>query len=155
MNKKILIDIVGILLLVLIVLIGYKLSPLLMPKADFTVDPDPACNLQLQACTVTLPGGERLTVEAGTRPIPLVRSFQWRVLVPDAGVRRVDVDFSGVDMDMGFNRPQLQAAKDGMFVADVSLPVCVTGRMTWQATVLLETASARIAVPFRFVTGEP
>lgn len=151
MNRKILIDIIGVLLLVLIVLVGYKLSPLLLPKADLTVAPDPACNLQQQACAVDLPGGGRLTVEAGTRPIPLVKPFAWRVEM--AGARQIEVDFAGVDMDMGFNRPMLQERQPGVFEADVTLPVCVTGTMLWQATVLVETDGARIAVPFRFVTG--
>lgn len=53
-------------------------------------------------------------------------------------------------MNMGYNRPALAAAAPGMFVGSASLPVCVTGSMAWQATVLLETDRARIAVPFRF-----
>jgi hypothetical protein len=66
----------------------------------------------------------------------------------------VEIDFAGVDMDMGYNRPLLQEATDGVFKGEATLPVCVTGRMTWQATVLVEIGRTRIAVPFRFVTGE-
>ena len=33
-NKKILIDAIGLLLIALVVVVGYKLSPLLLPKAD-------------------------------------------------------------------------------------------------------------------------
>ncbi len=57
MNKKILIDLIGMELIALVVVVGYKLSPMLLPKADLTVQPDPACNLQQQACAVTLPNG--------------------------------------------------------------------------------------------------
>jgi hypothetical protein len=33
------------------------------------------------------------------------------------------------------------------------LPVCVSGRMDWVATVIVESAGQRITVPYRFATG--
>ena len=151
MNRKILIDVVGLLLIALIVLVGYKLSPLLLPKADLTVAPDPTCSLQEGACSVSLPEGGVLRFSVGTRPIPLVKPFELRVEA--SGARNVSVDFAGVDMDMGYNRPALAERSPGVFTGEATLPVCVTGRMTWQATILLDTPAARLAVPFRFVTG--
>ncbi len=151
-NKKILLDIVGVLLIVLVVLIGYKLSPILLPKADLTIEPDPACDVQKTPCSVAVPELGVLKFSVGTQPIPLVKPFP--VMVDMPGAAKVEIDFSGVDMDMGYNRPLLQEAADGVFKGEATLPVCVTGRMTWQATVLVETGRTRIAVPFRFVTGE-
>lgn len=151
MNKKILLDIIGVLLILLVVVVGYKLSPLLLPRSDLTVQPDPACNLQESRCSVTLPGGAVVSFSIGTRPIPLVKPFTVTVEAP--GAQRVAIDFAGVEMDMGFNRPQLRESSAGLFVGEATLPVCVTGRMTWQATVLLDMPGSRIAVPFRFVTG--
>lgn len=153
MNKKILLDIIGGLLIVLVVVVGYKLSPWLLPQSDLSVAPDPACNLQQQACGVTLPDGGRLTFSVNTQPIPLIKPFGVNVEVRNSRVKNVAIDFAGVDMDMGFNRPQLTEKSAGIFVGEATLPICVTGHMTWQATVLLETPDARIAVPFRFVTG--
>lgn len=70
-------------------------------------------------------------------------------------VRRVDVDFAGTAMEMGYNRQQLQrqAGSSDRFSATASLAVCVTGSMEWQATLLVDTGKAVIAVPFRFVSG--
>ena len=79
MNKKILIDLIGLLLIALVVVVGYKLSPLLLPKADVVVQPDPACNLQRQACAVTLPAGGTVELAMGTRPIPMVKPFEVQV----------------------------------------------------------------------------
>lgn len=154
LNKKFLIDLIGLLLIALVVVVGYKLSPLLLPQADLSLAPDPACDLQKAACRFALPGGGQLTVDVAQRPIPLVRAFALEVKVSDRRVERVEVDFAGVDMSMGLNRPQLQAGPDGVFRGEATLPVCVTGRMSWQATVLLGAADARIAVPLRFTTGE-
>ena len=154
MNKKILIDLIGMELIALVVVVGYKLSPMLMPKADLTVQPDPACNLQRQSCAVTLPNGGRVELNMATRPIPLVKPFKVEVATSGFTPARVEVDFAGIDMNMGLNRPQLVAGGDGRFVGEVTLPVCISGHMDWQATVLIETGSERIAVPYRFGTGE-
>ena len=153
MNKKILIDVIGLELIALVVVVGYKLSPMLLPKADITVQPDPVCNLQSEACSVTLPSGGNVRLSMGTRPVPLVKPFEVEVATSGFSPARVEVDFAGIDMNMGLNRPQLAARGAGNYVAEVTLPVCITGNMDWQATVLIEAGIERIAIPYRFSTG--
>ena len=41
----------------------------------------------------------------------------------------------------------------GRFAAQVTLPVCITGAMDWQVTVLIENGGERIAIPYRFSSG--
>ncbi|HLO63800.1 MAG TPA: hypothetical protein VK165_12650 [Azonexus sp.] len=153
MNKKILIDLIGIELIALVVVVGYKLSPLLLPKADVTVFPDPACNLQKQACAVKLPSGGEVELSMGAKPIPLVKPFEVQVAASGFSPSRVEVDFTGIDMNMGLNRPELAKRGDGRFSGEVTLPVCITGHMDWQATLLIESGNERIAVPYRFTSG--
>lgn len=148
-NKKILTDLIGILLIGLVVVVGYKLSPILLPKADLTVQPA-ACDLQRQACAVDLPGGGRMVLQLSPQPIPMVKPFQVEVTLTGVAASRVEVDFIGIDMNMGLNRPLLAAQGDGRYLGEATLPVCITGLMDWQSTVLLETAGQRIAIPFRF-----
>lgn len=153
MNKKLLIDVIGILLIALVVVVGYKLSPLLLPRADIVIQPDPACNLQRQACAVKLPSGGSVELAMATRPIPMVKPFEVQVTTSGFAPGRVEVDFAGIEMNMGLNRPELAARGDGRFVGQVTLPVCITGAMDWQATVLIETGGERIAIPYRFSSG--
>lgn len=153
MSKKILIDLIGIELIALVVVVGYKLSPMLLPKADVTVFPDPACNLQKQACAVKLPSGGQVELSMGGKPIPLVKPFTVQVAASGFAPSRVEVDFTGIDMNMGLNRPELAKRGDGRFAGEVTLPVCITGHMDWQATLLIETGNERIAVPYRFTSG--
>jgi len=153
LNKKTLIDLIGLLLIALVVVVGYKLSPILLPRADLTVQPDPGCDLRRQSCIVALPGGGRVEVGSSVRPIPLVKPFQIMVDVQGAAPARVEVDFAGIEMNMGLIRPLLIERAPGRFAGEVTLPVCITGQMEWQATVLLETGGERIAIPFRFQTG--
>jgi len=152
-NKKILIDLIGILLIALVVVVGYKLSPILLPKADVVVQPDPACDLQRQACAVKLPAGGSVELEMGTRPIPMVKPFEVRVTTSGISPGRVEVDFAGVEMNMGFNRPELSPRGNGLHSAQVTLPVCITGAMDWQVTVLIENGGQRVAIPYRFSSG--
>jgi len=154
-NKKVLIDVIGILLIALVVVVGYKLSPMLLPKADVTVQPDPACDLQHQACAVELQGGGRVELSSSIRPVPMVKPFEIEAKTAGFAPSRVEVDFAGVDMNMGYNRPELAAHGNGRYVAEATLPVCITGLMDWQVTVLIETGSERIAIPFRLSSGSP
>ncbi len=153
MNKKILFDVIGILLIALVVVVGYKLSPILLPKADLTVQPLPGCDLHRQACRAELPGGGSIELASSEHPIPMVKPFRIELVVRGLAPSRVAIDFAGIDMNMGLNRPEMIAQGDGRFVAEASLPVCITGWMDWQATVLIETGKQRIAVPFRFSGG--
>ena len=153
MSKKLLIDAIGFLLIALVVVIGYKLSPILLPKTDVSVFPDASCDLQREACSVGLPGGGRVALSMATRPIPMVKPFQVEVKVTGAEAKQVEVDFTGIDMNMGLNRPVLHRQSDGLYAAEVTLPVCITGLMDWQVTVLLEIGSQHIAIPYRFSSG--
>mgnify|MGYP001221526669 CR=1 FL=1 len=153
MNKKILIDVIGILLIALVVVVGYKLSPLLRPRVDVVIQPDPVCNLQRQSCAVKLPSGGSVELSLAPRPIPMVKPFEVQVTTSGFAPTRVEVDFAGIDMNMGLNRPQLVAHGNGRFAGKVTLPVCITGAMEWQATVLIETGGERIAIPYRFSSG--
>jgi len=152
-NKKILIDVIGVLLIALVVVVGYKLSPILLPKADVIVQPDPECDLQQQACAVSLPSRGKVELSMGTRPVPMVKPFTVEVATSGFSPSRVEVDFAGVDMNMGLNRPEFTARGDGRFSAIVTLPVCITGQMDWQVTVLIETGNERIAIPYRLRSG--
>lgn len=153
LRKSLLVDLAMILALILLGVIGYKLSPLLMPKADVFVQPDSSCDLNRAACVTMLPRGGRLSFAIAPRPIPVTRPLDLRVEIEGGSADKVVVDFAGVDMSMGFNRRVLTSVGQGKFAGETVLPVCVTGRMLWQATVLIESGGTRIAVPFHFEAG--
>lgn len=82
-------------------------------------------------------------VRFATRPLPLER-FTLRVEAAD--VARVSAEFQMVGMDMGFNRYDLHRDGDGGFVAQATLPVCVTGGRAW--TLFLELDGTRYSLEF-------
>lgn len=153
LRKSLLVDSAVVLSLILVGVVGYKLSPLLLPRADVSVSPLPGCDLQAGPCEARLPEGGVVRLTLSPRPIPVTAPLDLLVEMQGMAASRVEVDFAGVTMNMGFNRPRLVSAGDGRFQGQTQLPVCVTGRMTWQATVLVERGRQRIAVPFRFEAG--
>lgn len=153
LSKNLLIDAAMILAVILIGAAGYKLSPLLLPKVDVSSSPEPGCDLHSAPCRAALPQGGRLSFSLMPRPVSIAVPLEMSVDLEGVRARRVTVDFSGVGMNMGLNRYDLALAGNGRFAGQVTLPVCITGRMAWEATVLVETDHERIAVPFRFEAG--
>ena len=139
--------------LIALALIGQQLSPLLLPKADVSGSAEPGCDLQRQACEATFAKDGRMQLSITPRPIAFLSPLRVEVSVTGVKPRKVEVDFSGKTMNMGYNRSELAAASPTRYVGETSLPVCVSGRMAWVATVIVETDQQRITVPFRFDVG--
>ena len=139
--------------LIALAVLGRQFSPLLLPKADVAGVAEPGCDLHKRACVATWPQGGRLEISITPRPIPLLQALRVEVTVSGVKPTKVEVDFAGESMNMGYNRSELAAVGPGRYAGETSLPVCVSGSMAWVATVIVETAGQRIAVPYRFETG--
>lgn len=126
----------------------------LQPKSDVSLALS-TCNPSEQACLVKLPEGGQFEFSVAPRPIPTLQPFTMQIEVSGIQPDKVEVDFSGVGMNMGYNRPQLKPVLPGRYEGSTSLPVCVTGTMEWRATVLLESGRKVIAAPFQFSAGRP
>ena len=145
-----LVNLAIVLALACLAALGYKLSPLRPADAGQTIAPLAGCDLNAQTCAAELPGGGRIALSITPRPIPVVKPLQVRAHLSGIAVDKLEIDFAGVSMDMGYQRQQLVADGHGSFSGEAMLPVCVTGRMTWQATLLIDSGRQRFAVPFRF-----
>ncbi len=143
--------------LLLAVLLAGVAAEKLMPSADqpvsLTLPLDKSCDLQKSACSSDLPGGGKLTLSIMPRPIPVLRPLKLEVTVEGARAETVEVDFAGVDMKMGYNRPALQESGAGRFAGEATLPICSVSSMAWRATVLARLGGKLVAAPFEFVTS--
>ena len=138
----------------------YKAWPLLHPvvaeRAVLRLD----CDLRAMPCTVSFAEGGQVTLDIEPRGIPAVEPLTIDVRLDGlASPERIEVDFSGVDMDMGFNRVALAPVVDAdgarRYRGKGMLPVCVRERMTWEARVLLYYPEGLWAAPFRFDSLRP
>jgi hypothetical protein len=141
-------------LLVLFGLGGYwlaRLAPELFPDTR-SLEPDPACDLRSGGCTRVLPDGGSLVFRILPPELPLMQPLQLLVELEGREVAGVQVDISGLNMDMGINRTRLEPAGNGRWTGSTLLPICSQQVMLWEAAVWLEDDSGIVSVPHRFET---
>jgi hypothetical protein len=144
--------------LMFVALVGtafYKVWPLLFPQPARLAPLDPACDLRAGPCVGRLPGGGTITFGVQPTAIPMMEPLTLDVSLEGILAQRVEVDFVGVEMNMGFNRPALEAAGGGRYQGQGMLPVCVRDAMEWEARVLAHTDQGLVMAPFRFITVKP
>ncbi len=131
---------------------GYHLQDTLQPRIDTALAADPTCDLRQGPCVLALPNGGAVHLAIKPRSIPLLEPLKVEVVVTNTAASAVEVDFVGVDMNMGYNRVRLTKQAEGRFTGEITLPVCVRRRMNWEARVLIDTPEGRILAPFLFYT---
>lgn len=142
---------IGALLGAIAVTVLLKLMVFAPPKA-LVLPLDPTCSLSAASCSAELPGGGTLEFALGPRPTPLLKPLALDIRISGSNARAVEVDFTGVDVPMAFNRADLIPAGEGSYAGQAALPLCASGRMEWRATVRLQDGGRQIYVPFRFTT---
>ncbi|MCW8889277.1 MAG: hypothetical protein OQL20_01295 [Sedimenticola sp.] len=141
----------GLLFMALAGVAAYKALPILNPEVGAVAPLDEHCDLRSGPCVSSVSGG-RISFAIKTTGIPLVKPLALEVVLDGIEASKVEVDFIGLGMEMGFNRPQLQAQGEGRYTGTGMLPVCIRVAMEWEARVLVTTAEGLIAAPFRFIT---
>jgi hypothetical protein len=145
----------GLLFAAICIVALYKTWPIFFPTTTFKAAVDPACDLRADACTTRLDDGARVTLSIEPKEIPVVKPLRLKVTLSGISAKSIQVDFSGVDMNMGFNRTRLNQDQEGLFSGQAILPVCVWDAMEWEAQVLIDTPKGLISVPYRFFTVRP
>lgn len=143
---------VALLFLGLAFVVGYKLWPVLHPTIVETATGDIHCDLRHGPCTLAFADGATVTLSITPRPVPVMKPIKLEVAMHGVDPWSVAVDFQGVDMNMGYNRPELKREAEGRYRGETVLPVCVRERMDWQVQVMLRTARGIRAAPYRLVT---
>ncbi|MBZ0096470.1 MAG: hypothetical protein K8H75_13995 [Sulfuricella sp.] len=124
----------------------------LAPAGPTVLPLDETCSLSRETCSVRLPDGGTLKFSIGPHPVPLLQTLTLEIRISDSDAHPVEVGFTGVNVPMAFNRTYPTPATDGAYTAQTTLPLCASGHMVWQASVLLEKGDDRLLVPFRFET---
>jgi hypothetical protein len=156
MSRSSLWAIVGALAIGVVAVVGYKyLWPQLFPEPTISAALDPKCDLQKGPCTSKVPGGGKVTFSIGPTPIIAMRELTLKVHAEGLDPDTVQVDFTGVSMNMGFNRFTLKSQGEGAYVGKAVLPICIRNRMSWKAKVMMETDRGLIVAPYEFDSTAP
>jgi hypothetical protein len=130
----------------------YTAWPLLHPTLLEVAAPDPDCDLRAGACEVRFDDGRGVRLGIEPRTFQAMTPLRLTVTTEGLEAHAVEVDFVGVEMNMGYNRVGLARVSADQYAGEGMLPVCVLARMDWEARVLIHTAAGILAAPFRFAT---
>jgi hypothetical protein len=125
-----------------------------VPSENTVVLPVSPCDVGESACAVALPeaaGGGKLIAEITPRPIEPLAPFAISAKFEGIAPSSAKADFSGVKMDMGPNEAALKPDASGRhFTGRAIIPICRSGKMRWQMTLLVEAGGKTIVAPFQF-----
>lgn len=113
------------------------------------------CDLHHQACSAHK-AQQSVTLNITPQPIPIARPLNVRVQLDNIVAHKVELDISGVNMYMGFNRVALtpNPKQTGEFVGTSMLAFCTIAKMQWQVTVMIHQADGtQIQVPYLLETS--
>jgi len=131
---------------------GYGVSYWLRSEGDIRwFPPSGSCDLHTQTCSAKLgdQGSLTLAVDADGR-IKSLDMLPLTVTTQGMEVKAAEVDFIGLNMDMGINRFPLSATPKGDFHGQGQLGVCTLSVMPWRARVIVETPDGRLGTWFDF-----
>lgn len=113
---------------------------------------DKTCDLHTQACTASN-GTASVTLKISPSPIPIARPLGIEVELSGLKPTEVQLDISGVNMYMGYNRVPLSSKKPGNWVGTSMLAFCTAEKMEWQITLMMTVDGKQIQVPFYLETS--
>lgn len=112
------------------------------------------CDLHQQTCQAQQ-GNSTASLSILPQPIPLAKPFQIEVQLNNLKAQSLELDISGINMYMGYNRVTLKAdpAQPGRFTGSSMLAFCTNEMMEWQISLLLQQADGtQLQIPFKLVT---
>lgn len=139
------------------ILVGYLLYnyALLKPQQKkIYFLPESDCNLQLGPCQFTDPQIGTMQITITPQPILANQKLNIKVTYEKDLIKDMKIDFYGINMNMGYNRPTLQKTGDH-FSGMGALPICTVKKMLWSITVLYTVEQKTYGKKFSLETKNP
>jgi hypothetical protein len=110
------------------------------------------CDLHQSSCSVQQ-GDASATLTIRPHPIPTAKPLDIEVQLQNLPARQVQLDISGMNMYMGYNRVTLNASAPGHFTGRSMLAFCTTDKMQWQITLMVDQPDGtQVQIPFYLET---
>lgn len=110
------------------------------------------CNLHEQACE-SQQGDAKVRLQINPHPIPIAKPLGIQVNLENLAASRVQLDISGVNMYMGYNRVTLAEKGQGYYVGTSMLAFCTSQKMDWQITLMIYLEDGtQVQVPYSLQT---
>ncbi|MEM7181281.1 MAG: hypothetical protein AAF518_10235 [Spirochaetota bacterium] len=112
------------------------------------------CDLNKQNCQAFHQRLGKIGISITPRPIQAKQKLSLQVHI-EKDVSLVQIDFQGVDMNMGYHRPALRRAREGIYQAETILPSCTHKKMKWKATTRIQYQDELFIAAFPFTIISP
>ncbi|MDX1347818.1 MAG: hypothetical protein R3189_06180 [Thiomicrorhabdus chilensis] len=110
------------------------------------------CDLHRESCRATM-GKASVSLKISPHPIPIAKPLGIEVELQNLSAEKVELDISGVNMYMGYNRVTLTSTKPDHYVGTSMLAFCTNQTMQWQITLIIHQANDRqIQIPYYLET---
>lgn len=99
------------------------------------LDENNACDLSKGSCEIQ-------DYHVSISPIPVVPEKDFTVtvkLLKPTAAKPLEMDFEGVDLNMGYIRPKLSYVDDGLYRGQFYIPSCELQEMQWRIRLIVET----------------
>ncbi len=113
------------------------------------------CDLNYQVCTATQ-GNQSVRLKISPDPIPIAIPLGVELTIQNISAEKIELDISGANMYMGYNRVALTAHGDsGRYIGGTMLAFCTTEKMKWKMTILIHQKDGKqIHIPYLLETTE-
>jgi len=113
---------------------------------------DSSCNLHKESCTAKMKGAE-VTLKISPHPIPIARPLGIEVDIKNLDIQKMELDISGINMYMGYNRVTLTSASPQRYIGTSMLAFCTNQKMLWQITLIIHKPDgSQIQIPYTLET---
>ena len=123
-------------------------------QANITQWPtDQTCNLHTENCVAQM-GDAKVALKISPHPIPIARPLGIEVVLENLKAEKVELDISGINMYMGYNRVSLTpTGASGRYIGTSMLAFCTNETMQWQITLMIHQADGtQIQIPYNLET---
>ena len=112
------------------------------------------CDLSETDCRVMTFDNNIIAMSLSPKPIESEKDLQVKVSLTSDFYTPIEVDFEGLELNMGLIRPKLKLdAKHNFFLGEFYLPICEINEMTWIARLIVKDKNNQLgAFKFKFKT---
>lgn len=110
------------------------------------------CDLHQQAC-VAKHENSSAKLDISPKPLAIAKPLAVKVELENIEAEKLELDISGINMYMGYNRVSLQPQGAGKFSGQTMMAFCTNEVMEWQFTLIAHQADGEpILIPFYLET---
>jgi protein SCO1/2 len=115
-----------------------RIEQLRIKRELVLIDKVKNCNLSVGSCKYNFDDNTYLNISLSPLPIQTEKEFKVIIETNSSDFIPLEVDFEGVQQNMGYIRPALQRRSDHSYSALIELPLCEQKDMDWKLRLILK-----------------